>query len=270
MSWLSAGPNSCPRRQQPKAMSPRPACLPNSPPPRPHPRGSAGPSCSLASTTCCRCSVRGTHVKRGSRRRDEDPRVSHRSAGRLRLLHLEPGPPRNACIAWGEGLPTNPRPSRPRADRGTRAKRGSERSPHGDPRSVTGLRPRRARARPRTNAARRCPNSTSPCPTTSTPEASESGRPSAPPSSAFPPIQASRQRIPESRDASANLASATAHAPAPAVLVARCPCRPTSAIARLLPREPLWTPYPLAGGLRDADGRVAPVDRAVGHDVLHG
>ena len=29
------------------------------------------------------------------------------------LLHLEPGPPRNACIAWGEGLPHKPPPLSP-------------------------------------------------------------------------------------------------------------------------------------------------------------
>ena len=29
------------------------------------------------------------------------------------LLHLDPGPPRNACIAWGEGLPHKPPPLSP-------------------------------------------------------------------------------------------------------------------------------------------------------------
>ena len=29
------------------------------------------------------------------------------------LLHLESGPPRNACIAWGEGLPHRPPPLSP-------------------------------------------------------------------------------------------------------------------------------------------------------------
>jgi len=29
------------------------------------------------------------------------------------LLHLDPGPPRNACIAWGEGLPHRPPPLSP-------------------------------------------------------------------------------------------------------------------------------------------------------------
>jgi len=63
-SWPSAGPSSCPRSQQPRAMSPHPAQPPSPPPLRPRPRGGhpreawvAGPSCSLASTTCCRSSV---------------------------------------------------------------------------------------------------------------------------------------------------------------------------------------------------------------------
>jgi hypothetical protein len=45
------------RAPRPKAMSPHTAHPPNPPPRRPPPRESDGPSCSLASTTCCRCSV---------------------------------------------------------------------------------------------------------------------------------------------------------------------------------------------------------------------
>ena len=55
--WHSVAPSSCPRSQQPRAMSPHPAHPPSPPLLRPRLRGSDGPSCSLASTTCCRCSV---------------------------------------------------------------------------------------------------------------------------------------------------------------------------------------------------------------------
>ena len=64
--WHSVGTSSCPRRRQPKAMSPHPAHPPSPPLLRPRLRGSDGPSCSLASTTCCRCSVPPASVKCGS------------------------------------------------------------------------------------------------------------------------------------------------------------------------------------------------------------
>ena len=168
------GPSACPRSLRPKQLPPHPAYPPTPPLLLPPLRASAGPSCSRASMTCCygRAAAAVSRVWC----RDEDPRVSDRSARRLR----HPPPPR-------------PPPQTPAHL--ARPRTAPERSPRRAPRSVSCLRPRRARPRPgirlRPVRARRLRPLTFPRPV---------GRRISPPTSipAHPRIQAAHSDFPTS------------------------------------------------------------------------
>ncbi len=106
--WPSADPSSYLRRQQPKQMSPRPACLPNAPPLRPPQRESDGPSliARIYDVLPPLCPAWGDALRILAFLTDP-PIVS------AILLHVESGLPRNAHSARGEGLPHRPAPLSP-------------------------------------------------------------------------------------------------------------------------------------------------------------